>query len=98
MTVVKFPKRNGRALRFKEKECCHGEIESVEYFLHEGEAFVTCVCGAKLDPMFVLKVLCIQEQIFEHYEERRLQQLAMLERRSRTKCQRCGEMTPIRRV
>lgn len=80
------------------KECNHTDssIRRIQYLLRKGETEVECgACGAKLDPMFVLLILAHKEN--QWIETRKLYQEEMerLKKRSRTKCQHCGEMTRI---
>ena len=58
--------------------------------------FVECRdCGERLNPMWVLQQLTIQESHWCRLHDRYQDEMARLSKRSRTRCARCGEMTPI---
>lgn len=71
---------------------------NASYLIREGETEVECsLCGTKLDPMFVLRILAHEESKWmetrKHYQE----EMRRLRERERTKCNHCGKMTRISR-
>jgi hypothetical protein len=68
------------------------------YLLREGETEVECgLCGARLDPMFVLRIMANEENTWTHARARYIYEMKRLKERSRTKCMCCGKMTEISR-
>lgn len=68
------------------------------YTIREGETEVECtLCGTKLDPMFVLKVLATEETKWQNSRQRYHDEMKRLSERTRTKCDHCGNMTRISR-
>ena len=66
------------------------------FIVDEQLAEVECAdCHEKLNPMWVLQQLSIQENRFHELHARYHDELKRLGERSRTKCQHCGEMTRI---
>lgn len=75
-----------------------GRMVSVTYSIREGETEVECGnCGTRLDPMFVLRRLAIEETKFEQNRQRYQDEMRRLSERQRTKCDHCGKMTRISR-
>lgn len=69
-----------------------------KYLVDEAKAHVECSkCGAQLNPMWVLKRLCMKDSTFHAAAKRYQAELSELTARSRTSCQHCGKMTRIRR-
>ena len=81
--------------------CSHRyyELEGHSYIVgKEGETECTCgKCGAKIDPMFVLRQLATQETRWHESFKRHQEEMKRLDERSRTKCQHCGQQTSISR-
>lgn len=85
-------------------ECNHdwkfvgGRTVDVQYLIREGETEIECGgCGAKLDPMFVLRKLAHKETRWHDARKRYADEMKRLSERSRTKCDHCGQMTRISR-
>jgi hypothetical protein len=73
--------------------CSH---RRVSYRLREGEAEVECGgCGTRLDPLFVLKQLAIEDSLWKQRQRAAVKTAEELAERRRTKCQHCGRMTRI---
>lgn len=73
-----------------------GKHHHATYLIREGETEVECsLCGTRLDPMWVLRILATEETVWTKYRERYQEEMKRLNERSRTKCQHCGEMTRI---
>jgi len=63
----------------------------VTYFIREGETEVECGnCHAKLDPMWVLRLLATEESQWERARSRYHEEMKRLSERSRTKCDHYG--------
>jgi ribosomal protein S27E len=78
----------------KSAACSHYDA----YIVDDANAEVECAkCGAKLNPMWVLKRLCAKENTFHESAKRYREEMERLAKRSRTKCDRCGHMTRISR-
>jgi len=76
-----------------------GSVHCVEahYLIREGETEIECgLCGTKLDPMFVLRILAEKESTWEQRRRQYLDTMRRLEKRRRVKCDNCGKMTRIR--
>lgn len=71
---------------------------NAQYLIREGDTEVECsLCKTRIDPMFVLRILAVEEN---HWKETRRHYQAEMQRlneRERTKCQHCGKMTRISR-
>jgi hypothetical protein len=66
------------------------------YLIDEKLAEVECgTCHARLNPMHVLGELARQETQWHNYRRSYHDQLQRLRERSRTKCEKCGQMTRI---
>lgn len=66
------------------------------YLVDEKLAEVECgTCHAKLNPMHVLAELARQETRYHEYRRTYLEQVERLRKRSRTKCEKCGQITRI---
>lgn len=75
------------------KECGH---RNATYLVAEQEATVECGdCGAKLDPIWVLRHLTHEEHRYNRLREAYQAELVRLRDRQRTKCECCGQMTRI---
>lgn len=71
---------------------------NAQYLIREGDTEVECsLCNTRLDPMFVLRILAIEENQWQETRKHYQEEMARLNERSRTKCQHCGQMTRIRR-
>lgn len=93
--------KTGRALELidryfdNEGQCSH---RNATFIVCESEADVECgKCGAKLNPMWVLKHLAVEERRLHEMSERYKDEMKRLSERSRTQCQHCGKMTRISR-
>jgi hypothetical protein len=74
-----------------------GTMHQVQYLIRQGETEVECGhCHARLDPMFVLKLLAREENKWNEARKRYLDEMKRLDAKSRTKCQHCERMTRIR--
>ena len=74
--------------------CTH---KRVPYRIREGEIEVECGgCGTRLDPMFVLHQLAIEDSLWKQRQEAAAKVGKELEGRVRTKCQHCGQITRIK--
>lgn len=72
---------------------------SVQYLIRDGETEVECgQCGTKLDPMFVLRRLAVEETQWHNTRQRYQKEMKRLDERSRTKCQHCEKITRISRT
>lgn len=72
---------------------CHHEGP---FLVDERAAEVECGrCGEKLNPMWVLNRLAREETHWHRQREAYHERLKQLEKRTRTKCYHCGQMTPI---
>lgn len=86
---------DGQYLRLAPFACSH---HNGPFLVDERLAEVTCSrCKEKLNPMWVLTQLTHTESRWHQFFARYQDELARLKERSRTKCRRCGEMTPISR-
>lgn len=84
-----------RFLVVKHTGCTHRGT----FIFDEKEACVTCkLCGEKLNPMYVIKMLCSQETRWHEAQARYQEEMKRLSERSRTTCQHCGRMTKISRT
>lgn len=69
-----------------------------QYLVAEGEAEVECgKCGAKLDPIWVLRNLATEDRRYAESQTRYRDEQKRLAERSRTKCEHCKQMTRISR-
>jgi hypothetical protein len=66
------------------------------FYYDEKLSEVTCGCGAKLNPIWVIAQLGRQESRWVEGRKAYLQLKAEHEQRWRCKCQHCGKMTRIR--
>lgn len=82
-----------RLIRYVHGSCNHS---TCTYIVDEKLAEVQCGdCGAKLEPVWVLRQLCEKEA---RWNERRREFLELQEEtkgRTRTRCQHCDQMTAI---
>jgi hypothetical protein len=85
--------RGLRLVRYQHGACDH---RTCTYIVDEKLAEVQCGdCGAKLEPVWVLRQLCEKEA---RWNERRKEFLELQEEtrgRTRTRCQHCDQMTAI---
>lgn len=66
--------------------------------LNDKEDCVICRdCGAKLNPMYALKMLANQETRWHEARSRYQDEMKRLDERCRTTCEHCGKMTKISR-
>lgn len=74
------------------QKCRHLQI-----VVDEALAEVECgTCGAKLNPINVLARLAHEESRLKNRIEQNRRLKAELDKKTRTKCRHCGEMTPVR--
>lgn len=74
------------------RKCQHKQV-----LVDEALAEVECKdCGAKLNPIAVLVRLSREESRLKNRIEQNQRLKAELEKKTRTKCRHCGEMTPVR--
>jgi hypothetical protein len=101
----------GRALQLVDRfgECNHrsffrssgdgslsGQLLKVTYVIREGETEVECGnCHTKLDPIWVLRNLAVEESTWARARERYQDEMKRLRDRSYTRCEHCGKMTKI---
>lgn len=83
--------------RYRQDVCPH----KGPYLVDKKLATVECQdCGALLNPMFVLEMLCYRETYWNQRQKDLSEYIAKLNDeirdRERTKCVHCGNMTPIR--
>lgn len=95
----KSPTAGGPMLKivspWEKGECRHRDVQ---YLIREGETEVECgACHAKLDPMFIIKILASQESQWMETAKRYKEEMARLNARTRTQCRNCGKMTKISR-
>lgn len=76
------------------RTCAHLNAFEVDEALAE---VTCCECGAKLNPMHVLKILCSQESRWHRTRAAYQEEMKRISERERTKCQHCGQMTRISR-
>lgn len=75
-----------------------GRMIPVTYKIREGETEIECGhCAARLDPMFVLRLMAHEETQWKRHREVYIEECKRLRERRRTKCYHCGKMTEIRR-
>lgn len=100
------PGEEGRALKvvdpYGRDECNHmwfwngSRMVNVTYLIRAGETEVECSnCEKKLDPMWVLTKIANKESQWNRSRERYLDEMKRLKERSKTRCLKCGYMTPI---
>ena len=77
--------------RYSVGTCQHKHF-SVDEILDEVEC---SDCGAKLNPMQVLVRLAREESVLKNRIASMRQLKADLEKKQRTKCRHCGQMTPV---
>jgi hypothetical protein len=66
------------------------------YIVEQSAADVECgKCGAKLNPMWVLVHLAVNDRRYEESQKRHQEEMKRLAERSRTKCEHCRQMTRI---
>jgi hypothetical protein len=66
------------------------------YIVDEALAEVECGgCGAKLNPMWVLVRLALEDRRMQEAANRYQEEMKRLDERSKTKCRSCGKMTPV---
>lgn len=86
-------KRKTFADKMHKKECDHTDTD---YVVDVSDSQVECgTCGNKLNPMWVLEQLARREHRFHEAEKTYREAIARLEKRQKTKCQHCGEITKI---
>ena len=67
-----------------------------QFLIDESKAEVECAhCHEKLNPMWVLAHLASENSKFHEASKRYQDEMKRINERSRTKCERCGEMTRI---
>jgi len=73
-------------------------IRPVTYLIRDGETEVECGhCNTKLDPMWVLRRLAMEENKWRETGKRYQEEMERLAGRERTKCEHCEKMTRISR-
>lgn len=86
-------KRGLRLIRHTPGGCNHA---NVTYIVDEKLAEVQCgECGAKLEPIWVLRQLCEKEAKWNRNRDEYLALKAEVAARTRTRCQHCDQMTAI---
>ena len=103
--VTRFPIRpkrpDGRTLKIVEsysKQGCQHTPEGNTYLVDQSEGTVHCgKCDTKLDPLWVMLQLANKESHWYYNWERYAKVARAAEKRIRTKCQHCGQMTRISR-
>ena len=76
-----------------------GKIVSATYRIRQGETEVECgLCGARVDPMFVLMQVAQKESRWQYSRKMYAQEMERLADRRATKCTHCGRMTRISRA
>ena len=86
-------KRGLRVIRYTPGGCSH---TGVTYIVDEKLAEVQCgECGAKLEPVWVLRQLCEKESKWHRNRDDYLAIKAEVQGRTRTRCQHCDQMTAI---
>lgn len=84
--------------RWRDTGAMTGHMENATYQLRDGETEIECgLCGTRLDPMFVLRIMANEENLWSRARERYIEDMRRLKERSRTKCYHCGKMTEISR-
>lgn len=72
-------------------KCFHGQFQ-----IDSSLDYVTCgLCQERLNPMYVLKRLAMQDSKFRENNEKYNEEMKRLKERSKTKCEHCGQMTGI---
>lgn len=107
---IKFkapPSEDGPMLEIvhHQKDACNhsftiinGKIVNAKFLIREGETEVECgLCHTKLDPMFVLRKLAIEETNWHRTRKAYQAEMARLNERKATKCEHCDRMTRISR-
>lgn len=70
----------------------------IQYLIREGETEIECGnCHAKLDPLWVLRILANREGRYMRTAARYQEEMKRLDQRQRTRCDHCGKMTRISR-
>jgi hypothetical protein len=81
-------------VRYQHGACNH---TTCTYIVDEKLAEVQCGdCGAKLEPVWVLRQLCEKEARWNDRRREYLELDAHLRERTRTRCQHCDQMTVIK--
>jgi len=76
----------------------NGRIVHAHFNIREGETEVECgLCGMRLDPMFVLRRMAMDESAWMRTRQAYQDEMKRLNERQRCKCQHCGRMTRIKR-
>ena len=92
-TAKPVDQRGLRLVRYQQGACNH---TTCTYIIDERLAEVQCGdCGAKLEPVWVLRQLCEKES---RWQERKREYMALeqeIRDRTRTRCQHCDQMTAI---
>lgn len=73
---------------------CRHSFTSFTVDADAGKCFCKA-CGEEVSPMFVLERLMQQESRWMRTRAAYQDEMKRLEERSKTKCRKCGEMTPI---
>lgn len=74
----------------------NGKKVNAKYMIREGETEVECsLCETKLDPMFVLRKLAVEETQWHEAGKRYHEEMKRLSGRRSTKCEHCRKMTRI---
>jgi len=68
------------------------------FLIDESLEHVECaICKERLSPMFVLRMLAVEETKWHEAKKRYSDEMRRLSERQRTKCRHCGQMTTISR-
>lgn len=92
-TTKPVDQRGLRLVRYSHGTCNHS---TSTYIVDERLAEVQCGdCGAKLEPVWVLRSLCEKEARWNQRRTEFLELQAETRDRTRTRCQHCDQMTNI---
>ena len=92
-TAKPVDQRGLRLVRYQHGACNH---TTCTYIVDEKLAEVQCGdCGAKLEPVWVLRQLCEKEARWNDRRREFLELQTHLRERTRTRCQHCDQMTNI---
>lgn len=95
-TEFKEPASGERFLTEVPHSACSHLFASFTVDMSAGKC-ICSKCSGEVSPMFVLEQLMKQESRWMRTRAAYLDEMKRLEARSRTKCRKCGEMTPVSR-
>lgn len=95
--VIKFPLKPRDTNTERVLTVAHSyKCSHKRFTIDPAHAQVECAdCKVKLDPMFALISLSVQENRYHELHERYKDELIRLKEHSRTKCEHCNQMTRI---